>query len=57
MNSNWYTPAQITMILSETSFDAFYNSLEGQPHNLVHTGICGDMCDPNTSPNDPIFWL
>lgn len=57
MYSNLYTPAQITMILSETSFDDFYNSLEGQPHNLVHDGIGGDMGSAENSPNDPIFWL
>lgn len=34
-----------------------YGRLEWNPHNFVHDNLGGDMGDPNTAANDPIFWL
>ncbi|KAJ3310233.1 hypothetical protein HDV04_005172 [Boothiomyces sp. JEL0838] len=50
-------PATIQFIMQQNDYDHFRQYLEGYPHNTVHESICGDMCDPRISPNDPIFFM
>ena len=53
-----YTPIQIEYILSNyRTYHDFRTVLEEHPHNMIHYGIGGDMFDPTTSTNDPIFWV
>ncbi|KAJ3310232.1 hypothetical protein HDV04_005171 [Boothiomyces sp. JEL0838] len=40
-----------------TTYDLFRTYMETYPHNTVHASICGDMCDPRVSVNDPIFFM
>ncbi|KAJ3334729.1 hypothetical protein HDU91_002579, partial [Kappamyces sp. JEL0680] len=54
---NLYTPAEMAAVLANSDFDSFRQSLEGNPHGLVHDGTGGDMAIVSNSPNDPIFWL
>jgi hypothetical protein len=45
-----------TDAMDQLAFNGFSFSLEGQPHNNVHTEINGTM-GGFLSPRDPIFWL
>ncbi|KAJ3017913.1 hypothetical protein HKX48_003282 [Thoreauomyces humboldtii] len=48
---------QTLMQNSRSSYAAFRNNFESQPHNGVHTSLGGDMYIVAISPNDPLFWL
>ncbi|KAG2022589.1 tyrosinase central domain-containing protein [Coprinopsis cinerea AmutBmut pab1-1] len=58
------TPESIANISSQTTYDDFWNSLDGRPakpywrlHDAGHAMIGGDMSNFYSSPNDPIFYL
>jgi Common central domain of tyrosinase/Polyphenol oxidase middle domain len=40
-----------------TAFYSLSTTVQGSPHNVVHTSINGWMSDPATAGQDPIFWL
>lgn len=42
--------------LQQPTFQAFQNSLEGNPHASVHVMVGGDMSFIETSARDPVFW-
>jgi hypothetical protein len=53
-----YTPIQIELVIASfKTYPGFRQALEDHPHNMIHYGIGGDMFDPTTSTNDPIFWV
>jgi tyrosinase len=54
------TAVDPTNALSKTSFFApqfFQSTVQGTPHNAVHSAIGGNMGGFNTAGQDPIFWL
>ncbi|KAJ2996118.1 hypothetical protein HDV02_000171 [Globomyces sp. JEL0801] len=63
----FYSPQQISTILKNKNYNSFRIALENGPHNNFHMAIggisivnelmIGDMYDPDTSPNDPIFFM
>eukprot|EP00842_Homolaphlyctis_polyrhiza_P006073 jgi/Hompol1/6467/HPOL_004997-RA len=53
-----YSPSAIQYIVQESaSYNDFRIALESNPHNLIHQGVGGDMADPQTSVNDPVFFM
>jgi hypothetical protein len=54
---SFFSPEQMGLIQSATNYDEFRRQLEGNPHNVVHSAIGGDMGFPLSAPNDPIFYL
>ena len=42
--------------LQQPTFEAFQNSLEGNPHGTVHVMVGGEMGAVDTSARDPVFW-
>lgn len=46
-----------TAALSYVPFNSFSPTLQGTPHNAVHSTIGGDMGTFQTAGRDPIFWL
>ncbi|KAJ3541489.1 hypothetical protein NMY22_g3870 [Coprinellus aureogranulatus] len=57
------TSSIISNILSQTTYDNFWNSLDGFPfktdfrlHDSGHSTLGGDMTSFYTSPNDPVFY-
>ncbi|KAH9904286.1 hypothetical protein F4778DRAFT_731979 [Xylariomycetidae sp. FL2044] len=52
-----YAPAMIANITDNfTTFETFWSALEDTPHGAIHNTLGGDMV-PQTSPNDPLFFL
>ncbi|CAJ2509338.1 Uu.00g143640.m01.CDS01 [Anthostomella pinea] len=59
--ANWeaadYSTATIANITDNSAdFKTFWPALENTPHGAIHAVIGGDMV-PQTSPNDPLFFL
>ncbi|KAJ8322961.1 hypothetical protein QVD99_007360 [Batrachochytrium dendrobatidis] len=53
-----YSPAELATIFSTAiDYDSFRMTIEDNPHNSIHGGVGGDMDDPITSANDPVFFL
>ncbi|KAJ3378998.1 hypothetical protein HDU92_006985 [Lobulomyces angularis] len=52
----FYSGEHIASIVKLSTFDNFWNTLEGSPHALPHLAIGGDMAGM-ASPHDPIFYL
>ncbi|KAM0080969.1 hypothetical protein ACKRZS_006869 [Fusarium odoratissimum] len=56
MLSDAYTKEAVAKVQEIQGYDEYRQKLEGGPHGAIHSAIGGDMI-PNTSPNDPIFFL
>ncbi|EMT74076.1 Tyrosinase [Fusarium odoratissimum] len=56
MLSDAYTKEAVAKVQEIKGYDEYRQKLEGGPHGAIHSAIGGDMI-PNTSPNDPIFFL
>ncbi|KAF4345525.1 Tyrosinase [Fusarium beomiforme] len=56
MLSPAYTKETVSKIQNIEGYDEYRQKLESRPHGAIHSAIGGDMV-PNTSPNDPIFFL
>ncbi|KAJ1344000.1 hypothetical protein BSLG_001480 [Batrachochytrium salamandrivorans] len=53
-----YSPAELATIFSTTTdYDSFRQTIEDNPHNAIHAAVGGEMDEPTTSANDPIFFL
>ncbi|KAI1845478.1 hypothetical protein JX265_012423 [Neoarthrinium moseri] len=56
-NGQAYAPEMIANITANnTKFETFWQALESTPHGAVHGSLGGDMV-PQTSPNDPLFFM
>lgn len=53
----WYSDIVIERILRHQDYTNFRVDLESLPHNQIHDAIGGDMADPASSANDPLFFL
>ncbi|KAJ4027870.1 hypothetical protein NW752_000116 [Fusarium irregulare] len=56
MFSTQYTPKAVKKIQAIKHYDDYRQKLERGPHGAIHSAIGGDMI-PNSSPNDPVFFL
>ncbi|CEF88219.1 hypothetical protein SNK03_012974 [Fusarium graminearum] len=56
MISDAYSPEAVKKVQAVEKYDDYRYTLEGGPHGAIHSAIGADMI-PNTSPNDPIFFL
>ncbi|KAJ3038811.1 hypothetical protein HDV00_000299 [Rhizophlyctis rosea] len=44
-------------LTSVSTYDDLRHALEDHPHNSVHSAVGGDLSDPRTSTNDPVFFM
>ncbi|RKO94056.1 hypothetical protein BDK51DRAFT_12680, partial [Blyttiomyces helicus] len=51
-----FSPVELEFIIDVSDYDSFRQGLEAHPHNQFHTAVGGDLTDPRTSVNDPIFF-
>ncbi|KAI1071786.1 hypothetical protein LB507_005468 [Fusarium sp. FIESC RH6] len=56
MLSDNYAKEAVDKVQKSDNYNNYRYDLESGPHGAVHASIGGDM-SPNTSPNDPIFFL
>ncbi|CZR41691.1 uncharacterized protein FPRO_11281 [Fusarium proliferatum ET1] len=56
MLSENYNKEAVAKVQEVKDYDHYRQKLESGPHGAIHSAIGGDMI-PNTSPNDPIFFL
>ncbi|KAF4429629.1 Tyrosinase [Fusarium acutatum] len=56
MLSKNYNKEAVAKVQEVKDYDHYRQKLEAGPHGAIHSAIGGDMI-PNTSPNDPIFFL
>ncbi|KAM0228723.1 hypothetical protein ACHAP5_011861 [Fusarium lateritium] len=56
MLSSTYTKEAVKKVQDVKNYNEYRKALEGGPHGAIHSALGGDMV-PNTSPNDPIFFL
>ncbi|KAI0490216.1 Di-copper centre-containing protein [Xylaria cf. heliscus] len=56
MLGRYYTSQVIDVIESLGDYNSFRIMLESGPHGAIHSAVGGDL-SPNTSPNDPLFFL
>ncbi|KAI8895488.1 hypothetical protein BC833DRAFT_601076 [Globomyces pollinis-pini] len=52
-----YSAVILERYLSIDNYNGFRIALESIPHNLFHQAIGGDMANPITAVNDPVFFL
>ncbi|KAJ3053164.1 hypothetical protein HK097_004896 [Rhizophlyctis rosea] len=52
-----YSQVEMLYLTDVRSFDELRHALEDHPHNNVHAAVGGDLADPRTSTNDPVFFL
>ncbi|KAF5240380.1 hypothetical protein FANTH_9640 [Fusarium anthophilum] len=56
MLSENYNKEAVAKVQAVKDYDNYRQRLEAGPHGAIHSAMGGDMV-PNTSPNDPIFFL
>ncbi|KAJ3271418.1 hypothetical protein HK104_004687, partial [Borealophlyctis nickersoniae] len=52
-----FSPVEMEFMIDVETYSQVRESLENIPHNTIHNDVGGDMSDPRTSTNDPIFFL
>ncbi|KAJ3277346.1 hypothetical protein HK104_003374, partial [Borealophlyctis nickersoniae] len=52
-----FSPVEMDFMIDVETYHQVREALENHPHNSIHSEIGGDMSNPQTSTNDPIFFL